>query len=275
MTIWSESDLSVNGISIHYYRGGNAHKPPLLLLHGISDNGLCWSRVAHALADNYDIVMPDARGHGKSEGIATGFSLPLLTADAVGVCRELHLEKPVLFGHSMGALTAAQVASSNPTLARSLVLEDPPLHSRPPVRHPSEDEPAKWQREMGDLLTLPRTEQLALAFTRHPDWSEEETIPWLDAKMQFRPEVMTYRLSLFERSWREIIPYIICPILLLTGMPARGALVTPDLAREVVLSWQNGQAKYINGAGHSIHRDRFAETMAAVQTFLRSSQTVG
>jgi pimeloyl-ACP methyl ester carboxylesterase len=34
-------DVNANGTNIHHYRTGGA-KPPLVLLHGITDSGLCW-----------------------------------------------------------------------------------------------------------------------------------------------------------------------------------------------------------------------------------------
>jgi hypothetical protein len=37
---WSSSDITANGITIHYYRTGG-DKPPLVLNHGATDDGLC------------------------------------------------------------------------------------------------------------------------------------------------------------------------------------------------------------------------------------------
>jgi pimeloyl-ACP methyl ester carboxylesterase len=55
-----------NGIRIHYWRSGG-NKPPLVLAHGSSDDGLCWTNLAKELEANFDIILPDARGHGLSE----------------------------------------------------------------------------------------------------------------------------------------------------------------------------------------------------------------
>ncbi len=87
MTEWLEGDVYANGINIHYHRSNGDNKPSILLLHGITDSGLCWSRVAHELEGSYDIVMTDARGHGHSGGSATGFSIALLADDAAAVIR--------------------------------------------------------------------------------------------------------------------------------------------------------------------------------------------
>ncbi|MBV9356972.1 MAG: alpha/beta fold hydrolase, partial [Chloroflexi bacterium] len=66
MSSWFEGDVVANGIKQHYARTGG-DKPVLVLAHGASDSGLCWTRLAQALEGEYDVVMPDARGHGHSD----------------------------------------------------------------------------------------------------------------------------------------------------------------------------------------------------------------
>jgi len=65
MAAWQSGDIVVNGLTLHYTRTGGT-KPPVVLAHGFSDDGLCWMPVAEALAADYDIVMVYARGHGRS-----------------------------------------------------------------------------------------------------------------------------------------------------------------------------------------------------------------
>ena len=59
MTHWQSGDIAVNGLKLHYTRTGGA-KPPVVLAHGFSDDGLCWTPVAEALEADYDVVMVDA-----------------------------------------------------------------------------------------------------------------------------------------------------------------------------------------------------------------------
>ena len=53
------------GMTIHYYRTGGA-LPPLVLVHGVTDDGLCWSPIADKLSDLCDVILVDTRGHGLS-----------------------------------------------------------------------------------------------------------------------------------------------------------------------------------------------------------------
>ncbi|TMF04127.1 MAG: alpha/beta fold hydrolase, partial [Chloroflexi bacterium] len=66
MSDWTSGDVNSNGIRIHYTRT-RGHKPVLVLAHGATDSGLCWTRLARELESDYDVIMPDARGHGLSE----------------------------------------------------------------------------------------------------------------------------------------------------------------------------------------------------------------
>ena len=99
--------------------------PASLLIHGFTDNGLCWSRVARQLEANYDILMLDSRGHGLSDKPEKGYSGNDLAADVAGVVNALNLEPVIILGHSVGAITAATVASKYPELVCGLMLEDP------------------------------------------------------------------------------------------------------------------------------------------------------
>jgi pimeloyl-ACP methyl ester carboxylesterase len=277
MTQWFEGDVHANGITIHYYRTGGANKPPILLLHGITDNGLCWSRVAHDLEGSYDVIMTDARGHGHSSGPATGFSTPLLADDAAAVIRALELHKPVLYGHSMGARTASMVTANYPELVRAVVLEDPPLRDQPPSQtdidkallttNQEQQGQQRWQWVF-DLKALSPEERIARGFAMNPNWTEEDVIPWADSKAQVHPDVLKHAGAIGSYPWREVISRIQCPILLITGDPALGAIVTPEVAQEAAHIWKNGEVVHISGAGHNIRRDRYDETMAAVRAFL-------
>ena len=71
MREWVSASVMANGIRVHYTQTGGG-LPPLILLHGITDNGLCWTRVARTLEEEWDLSMPDARGHGLSEAPDTG-----------------------------------------------------------------------------------------------------------------------------------------------------------------------------------------------------------
>src|SRR5207244_10628335 len=99
MPEWSSDDVDVNGVRIHYYRTGG-DKPPAVLSHGATDNGLCWTRLARALEPDYDVIMPDARGHGLSDAPESGYTSADRAADLAALIEALRLLKPTVGGHS-------------------------------------------------------------------------------------------------------------------------------------------------------------------------------
>ena len=125
MSSWQSDTIQTNGIRLHVTRTGGA-KPPLVLAHGYSDDGLCWTPVAEELAMAYDVVMPDARGHGLSDAPDGDYGPLEQAADLAGVIEGLGLQRPIIVGHSMGALTALTLAGRYPALPGAIALEDPP-----------------------------------------------------------------------------------------------------------------------------------------------------
>jgi pimeloyl-ACP methyl ester carboxylesterase len=269
MSDWSEGFISAIDLNIHYHRTGGADKPPLILLHGVMDNGLCWTPVARDLQDSFDVIMPDARGHGLTSGSLENFSYPQLGGDVAALISALGLEKPVLFGHSMGATTSIVVASTYPELVRAIVLEDPPFTA--PATQKSEgtlprSEVLQAFQGILSLRTMSSEERLVAARKINPTWNEVELRPWADSKVEFDTDIFQHLHASFP--WREKLQAITCPFLLVTGDPTAGAILTPEMAQEVVSRWQYGEMIHIPGAGHCIHRDRYAETMPQIQDFL-------
>src|SRR5437899_12400196 len=118
MPDWSSADVETNGIRMHYYRtGGDKH--PLVLAHGATDSGLCWTPVARALEADYDVIMPDARGHGLSDAPESGYDHETRAADLASFIEALKLERPVVGGHSMGASQTLRFAAAYPDMRRA------------------------------------------------------------------------------------------------------------------------------------------------------------
>src|ERR1700689_916300 len=138
-----------NGIKIHYLRTGGS-KPPVVLLHGLTGSGGCWSPLARALEGEYDGVMPDARGHGNSSAPLDGYRYEDYARDVVGLIRELGLAAPVLLGHSMGGMTASGAASQLGAAMRGVILADPTfLGPQRPLEVPQSDAVDQHRRLLG------------------------------------------------------------------------------------------------------------------------------
>jgi len=123
---WSDGFVYANGVRIHYYHAVTAPgKPVIVMVHGVTDNGLCWTTLTWKLQHDYDVYMLDTRGHGLSDPFASADNGDTLIKDAVEAVHALKLEKPILLGHSMGAATVMRIGAEYPDLARRIVMLDP------------------------------------------------------------------------------------------------------------------------------------------------------
>ncbi len=178
-TGWTDGYVMANGIRIHYWRtGGN--KPVLLMAHGSSDNGLCWTNLAKELVDDYDIILPDARGHGLSDPPRRSDSADTQAEDLAGLIRALKLKKPILMGHSMGSSSVAWFAAKYPDIPGAVILEDPRLIPRPsgnPRSSANAATAAAQERRRAQILARNNTSYEALVaqcLKSNPQWGRSE-----------------------------------------------------------------------------------------------------
>jgi len=95
------------GLKVHVREWGKPDGPPILFVHGWSQNHLCWGKQYESpLADEFRLVAYDLRGHGMSEAplepehYADG---RLWADDVATIIDELRLDRVVLVGWSYGA----------------------------------------------------------------------------------------------------------------------------------------------------------------------------
>lgn len=273
MTNLSSAIVHTNGIALHYYRTARTPQtrawPTLVLLHGITDSGLCWPRVVQALGDEYDMILPDARGHGLSDKPATGYAAQDQAADVAGLLRSLGLDRPVIIGHSMGAAVAAVLAALYPELTAGVILEDPPFRNTTAGETVEQRAAAaeEWRKQILARQAHTAAEIIAARKAEQPRWADEEFPDWAVAKQQVSPAVVGF-ITAERTPWQDAARRIVCPALLITADPAEGAIVTPEIAAEALSLMPRGRVVHIAGAGHNIRRDQFTAYMTAVREFL-------
>ncbi|MCX6043905.1 MAG: alpha/beta hydrolase [Chloroflexi bacterium] len=267
MSEWQSGDLEVNGLRLHYTRTGGT-KPPLVLAHGFSDDGLCWTPVAMELAAAYDVIMVDARGHGRSEGPEQGYGHEAHAADVAGVITGLQLSRPAVLGHSMGAATALALAGTYPDLPGAILLEDPPAWwVAGSLAGFDTERQARMRASIVALKRKLREELIADQRAATPGWSAAELEPWADSKLRLSFNVIN-RIGGGNVDWPALVQRITCPVLLITADPARGAIVTKETAIALQALAPQTRVVHIPDAGHRIRRDQCAPDMEAVRAFL-------
>jgi pimeloyl-ACP methyl ester carboxylesterase len=271
-TTWLSSDVQTNGIRMHYYRTGG-DKPTLVLSHGATDDGLCWSRVARVLESDYDVIMPDARGHGLTDAPAQGYTSAEHAADLAGLIEALGLERPAIGGHSMGAGTTLRLVAEHPELVRCAFLEDPGFWSSdgPPVGRGNPRNSIRAVVEDG--RTAGREATMARGREMNPTWDESEFEAWADAKLRVRDEFLASFGSpgAMRQDWPELLQRVQRPLLLITSDPDRGSIVTPEVAAEAQRLMPSLKVVRLEGAGHNIRREQYDRFVSCVREFLASN----
>src|SRR4051812_29358867 len=110
---YSQTALATGDVPIQSYRL-RKNKPALLLLHGFTDAAVCWNRVLPILELDFDLLLIDARGHGRSTELGRDLHYDLQVDDVVQVLAGLDVKHVGILGHSMGAMVGSMVAARFP-----------------------------------------------------------------------------------------------------------------------------------------------------------------
>lgn len=119
------STATLNGVELYYEIMGTG--PKLFLTHGSWTDGSGWAQLAELLADRYEVVTWDRRGHSRSADTDEPGSRTEDATDLAALIEHLG-DLPVhLLGNSYGATVTLTVVTQRPDLVASAVVHEPPL----------------------------------------------------------------------------------------------------------------------------------------------------
>lgn len=267
MSSFLAHDIQVNNQKFHYQVTAPTG-PPLILVHGYSSFGSSWYPTANLLKDKYQVYLPDSRGHGYSDASESGYSPVDRVSDLSGLIYELNLNKPCIIGHSLGADTAARLASEFPGLATCLVLIDPPWLESNDLNSHWAEQLDKYRLESQRRMTLPLNKLIQLGQKEHPSWTVEEIHTWALGKKLINPHALL-SIDLLDPDWQSPVSLIDIPTLLMTGDQNQGGLISPEAAALFDSICPAGQVFRISNAGHSIQMDQFQQFIKYLTQFLQ------
>lgn len=222
-----------------------------LLVHGLGSSAALMWRVGTALADaGWHATAVDLRGHGDAPR-ALDYSVAAYGADLAATTADGGPWDAVI-GHSLGGAAGTAAAASAPAWTRRLVLLDPALL-------------------VGgrDAAIVRRSQERAFADNRvelvqqeHPHWHPQDWELKVDA---------VHRTSAWavEQTSAQNTPWdvtaqaarLAVPTHVIGSDPAVYSIFTGDVAASVLASNPLITMSVVEGAGHSLHRDRPEETI--------------
>ncbi len=254
--------LQLEALSLYFEE--SCEGTPVLLLHGLGSTGRDWESVAPRLAARYRVIVPDARGHGRSGKPPGAYGVPLFARDIAGLCDGLGLTGVHVVGLSMGGMMAFQLAVERPELVRSLVIinSGPELVARTPRRKLELGlrlallkllGPAVLARVLAPRL-FPKPEQEALRQRALEVFGANEPDAYLRATKGLVGWSVTRHLG-----------GITCPVLVL----ASDRDYTPVAAKQAYVDLlPRARLQVLSDSGHASPHDQPEKVAEAVEAFL-------
>jgi pimeloyl-ACP methyl ester carboxylesterase len=262
---------------------GPRNGPPLILLHGVTRCWQDWRPVLPELMTRWQVFALDHRGHGGSERGAGGYCVADFAADALAFVRSHVSERAVLWGHSLGSMTAAVVAARAPECVDALVLEDPPgtslasgfSHSRYSLQFTG------IRRLLDEKFDAPAlAARLATLPVQHPrdgrtvELRDEVALRFsADCLVKMDPAVLGPLVAgrwLEGLDWFGELPRITCPTLLLRSDPDCGGMLSEAEAARVTELIPRCRRADHPGLGHNLHTADPGRTLTLISDFLAS-----
>jgi len=127
---------------LHLYHEVYGEGSPLVLLHGgMLTIDLNFSTLISTLAGRHTVIGVELQGHGRTADIDRPITPAALAGDVTALLDHLGIDRAHIFGHSMGAATALELAVHSPGRVRSIVAASASV--RPDGLHEDLTDPAK------------------------------------------------------------------------------------------------------------------------------------
>lgn len=114
------STTKANDIDIYYEVHGQGE--PLLLIMGLAYNSQSWSKTIPALSKQFQVIIFDNRGSGRSDKPDSNYTIEMMADDAIAVLDAVGVSAAHIYGVSMGGMIAQRLTLKYPERVKSLIL---------------------------------------------------------------------------------------------------------------------------------------------------------
>lgn len=249
--------ININSANIYYETFGvdRPGRAPILLIHGSTIDGATdWSGVVPELARHYKVLMPDCRGHGKSNNPNMSYSFGELANDAAVFIRAMGYERAHVIGHSNGGNVALVTVMEHPDVVQTCIPQAANAYVTQYLidREPDIFDPERVAREAPEWME----EMIRL----HSEVNGKEY--WKDLLQ------LTLKAIISEPNYTpQDLAKVTRPVLSIMG--ADDKVNAPDRhAQYIAANIPNAEVWVPEETGHNVHHDRREEWLAKVLDFL-------
>ncbi len=157
-------------------------------------------------------------------------------------------------------------AARAPHLVRAVILEDPAFSSG---RTSDQNVGVEWAKRLKEEQAMTLEDLASSGRATRPTWAPDTFEFWAQAKHEVDLKVFQWFDEPSRTPWQEFVGQIACPMLLITGEPARGAIITEAMAQECIALCRQSTVTRILDAGHCVRYEQPDAYLAAVTGFLR------
>ena len=246
-----QKNKSKNGIA--FYKTGKG--PAIILIHGLGLRSESWLEQIKILKKNYTIFSLDLPGHGQSKLLSKKkLTLKGFCSEITKFIKLLNIYKPIMVGHSLGALITIEIAGNTPNILKSGIAISP-------VYKRSKEALRKVQKRAKEIKENPNEETLvnklierwfgnskSLKGNNHEKFIKRLLL--INKKNNFEGYASAYDLfSKLNGNSTKIVKNIKVPMLYITGEKDLNS--TPSMSKKLA-KINNQNYAIIKGARHVV-----------------------
>lgn len=240
--------FTYRNIKINYERYGNRKKQAVVLLHGWGQNISMMKPIGDSLTD-YDVVIIDLPGHGKSEEPNEVWFLSDFVDMVHSLLKSLKIKDPVLIGHSFGGKISLLYASTYSV--KKLILFGSPFKVK---KNPN----SLKVKVLKKLKSLPGLSKLAETMKKHVGSTD-----YRNASPMMR-DILVEHVNM---DITENVKKIKCPTIIIWGTDDMAVPIEDAYELEGLI--KNAAVIPYEGCTHYAYLERLRQTNKIIKSFIK------